>query len=211
MLFACSSIDFGYEISRQSRSLDANFAGVRPYDLNQSMLTPMFKAMGMSYVGTPHGSDYHYISNGVFPKGQVSEEDKVLSESMAASFIHFAYTGNPSIPNEKGFGSWPEAFPGEQDMKDGQHSDMKGPSIINIQLIGGPLGTGPCQLGVEVESAKLPEHDDAGSMQIPLGVDGVEFGVMESAIFEARKRELERQRLLERCAFINTLAEKLDI
>lgn len=37
LLFTCSSIDFGYELSRQLRSLDPNFAGVRLYDLNQSM------------------------------------------------------------------------------------------------------------------------------------------------------------------------------
>lgn len=207
-LFTCSSIDFGYEMSRQSKSLDPSFAGVRLYDLNQSMLTPMFKAMGMPYVGAPHGSDYNYISNGVFPEGQVSEEEKALAESMATSFIHFAYTGNPTVPNDKGFGSWTEAF---NERQGGLGSKTSGPSSINVQLIGGPLGTGHCQLEADVAFATLSEQQDAGSMQIPLGMHGVEFGEMESAAFEARKRELERQRLFERCAFIQTLAEKLDI
>ncbi|ROW05794.1 hypothetical protein VMCG_05222 [Cytospora schulzeri] len=210
MLFTCSSIDFGYEMSRQSRSLDPSFSGVRFYDLNQSMLTPMFKAMGMAYVGTPHGSDYNYISNGVFPEGRVSEEDKVLSESMASSFIHFAYTGNPTVPQNEGFRSWPEAFPRGQDQREFE-SETREPSMMNIQLIGGPLGTGPCQLRVGGASTEPSELHEAGSMQIPLGIDGVEFGEMVSPFVEARKRELERQRIFQRCGFINTLTEKLDI
>lgn len=211
LLFTCSSVDFGYEISRQSRSLGPGFAGVRLYDLNQSMLTPLFRAMGMPYVGTPHGSDYNYISNGVFPEGQVTEEDKALAESMASSFIYFAYTGDPSVPNDEGFGSWPEAF-GAGRLGTDLESEASGPSAVSVQLVGGPLGTGYCRLEVADASAKLAgEKVVLGSMQVPLGMDGAEFGEMESAAFEARKAELGRQRLFERCAFINTLAEKLDI
>lgn len=51
MMFTCPSIDFGYEMSRQSKALDPTFSGVRLYDLNQSMLTPMFKGAGMPYMG----------------------------------------------------------------------------------------------------------------------------------------------------------------
>lgn len=208
LLFTCSSIDFGYEMSRQSKSLDPSFTGVRLYDLNQSMLTPMFKAMGMPYIGAPHGSDYNYISNGVFPEGQVSEEDKVLSESMASSFIHFAYTGNPTIPNDKGFGLWPEAFDqGQEELE----SETPGPSEVNVQLIGGPLGTGSFTLGTSFGSSHLADPQNIGGMQSPLGTEDLEFGDMESAALEARKGELERQKLLQRCDFINTLAEKLDI
>lgn len=208
ILFTCSSIDFGYEITRKSRSLDPGFPGVRFYDLNQSMLTRMFGAIGMPYVGTPHGSDYNYISNGVFPEGQVSVEDKALAESMATSFIHFAYTGDPTVPDHEGFGSWPEAFPGADKFE----SETKGPSLLNLQVIGGPLGTGPSQLGIESGSPRLSGQGNAGSIQIPLGMDDVDFGEMGSVAFEVRQSELERQKLLKRCAFIiNTLAEKLDI
>ncbi|KAK7743218.1 hypothetical protein SLS53_004303 [Cytospora paraplurivora] len=211
LLFTCSSIDFGYELSRQAKSLNPNFAGVRLYDLNQSMLTPLFKAIGMPYVGTPHGSDYQYISNGVFLEGLVSDEDKVLAESMASSFVHFAYTGDPTIPNHESFGSWPEAFPEGQDLIASLEAETSGPSIVNLQLIGGPLGTGYCQVRAEAESAKLTEQENEGSVQIPIDWDGVEFGEMGTSAFEARKKELGRQKLLGRCAFINTLAEKLDI
>lgn len=203
ILFTCSSIDFGFQMSKQSKTLDKDFQGVRLYDLNQSMLTPLFKAMGMPYIGACHGSDYNYISNGVFPEGQVSSEDKALSESMAASFIHFAYAGNPANPNDKEFGSWPEAFAGDQNLQG------EGPSELNLQVIGGPLGTGPCSLAGKAGLARSPEQE--GSMQIPLGTDGIDFGQMGSAELDQRKQELERQKLLERCAFVNSLAEKLDI
>lgn len=200
ILFTCSSIDFGYEMSKQSKALDGNFPGVRFYNLNQSMLSPIFKAMGMPYIGACHGSDYHYISNGVFPEGQVSDEDKALSRSMALSFIYFAYTGNPSIPNDTGFGMWPEAFIPEDQGEE--------PSRLNIQLIGGPLGSGPCTLGGK---AKPLKQAGMGSMQISGGMDGLEFGEMESEEVDRRNRELGRQRLLERCALVNGLAEKFDI
>lgn len=42
LLFTCSSIDFGFHVSKQSREQDPSFPGTRLYDLNQSMLTPMF-------------------------------------------------------------------------------------------------------------------------------------------------------------------------
>lgn len=226
LLFTCSSIDFGYEMSRQSRKRAAlgpglgggdSFPGVRLYDLNQSMLTPLFRAMGMPYVGAVHGSDYNYLSNGVFPEGQVSAQDEALSASMAASFIRFAYTGDPSGPDDDGddeaFGAWPEAFPGQDQHPEGGQEG--GPSELTLQVIGGPLGTGPCILGGKAAagSAGPPgqEEKEEGSMQIPLGTDGVEFGQMGSAALQQRTRELERQRLLERCAFVNSLAEKLDI
>lgn len=204
ILFTCSSIDFGYEMSKQSKTFDKAFQGVRLYDLNQSMLTPLFKGMGMPYIGACHGSDYNYLSNGVFPEGQVSEVDKALSESMATSFIHFAYTGDPTNPNDKRSGSWPEAFAGDSGLQG------KGPSELNLQVTGGPLGTGPCRLSSKAGSARLSDQEE-GSIEIPLGADGAEFGQMDSAELGKRKQELERQKLLERCAFVNSLAEKLDI
>lgn len=204
MLFTCSSIDFGFESSKRSKANDDNFAGVRLYSLNQSMLTPLFKAMGMPYIGACHGSDYNYLSNGVFLEGHISHEDKTLSESMASSFVHFAYTGNPTNPSDKRFESWPEAFLGEQNTRG------EAPSEINLQIIGGPLGNGSCTLDGKAGSVKSFEQD-VGSMQIPVGPDGVEFGDLDSAKLDLRKQELERQKLFERCTFVNSLAEKLGV
>ncbi|KAK7746209.1 hypothetical protein SLS62_009425 [Diatrype stigma] len=204
MLFACPSVDFGHEMSRQSRALDPAFPGVRLYDLNQSMLTPLFEGAGMPYLGVCHGSDTNYIFNGLFPEGDVSDNDQKLSVSMAASFINFAYTGSPINADDEGFDSWPEAFPEDEALRG---EDESGPSRINLQLIGGPLGTGPCSLG---QGSSHEAGQEAGSMQHPL-VDNTEYGEMETAVLQARRKQLEREKLLERCAFLSTLAPKLGV
>jgi hypothetical protein len=202
MLFTCSSIDFGSAILTQGRALDPTFAGVRLYMLNQSMLTPLFHSAGMPYVGTCHGSDTSYIFNGVFPEGEVSEADAKLSRAMAGSFIHFAHTGNPEgehgADNEshKGpsLGAWPEAFA------------EPGGKSVNVLVIGGPLGTGSCC----VKADEGAESEGMGQMQIPLGGGGVgQFGEMDTKADEERRRQLERERLLRRCGFINMLSGKL--
>ncbi|KAI1141093.1 alpha/beta-hydrolase [Hypoxylon sp. FL0543] len=206
IFFTCSSINFGYEVSRQSKAIDPAFPGVRVYDLNQSMLTSMLAASGMPYLGTCHGSDINYIFNGVFPEGQVQGSDKQLSESMAGSFINFAYTGNPTYAGDAHFNSWPEAFPEAEGLN--MHVDEHLPSSMNLQLIGGPLGTGHSLLRMKDEDADCAAS--LGTMQEPLG-EGVEFGEMESQLSQKRQRVLEHEKLLERCAFIDSLSEKLGV
>ncbi|KAK4040644.1 hypothetical protein C8A01DRAFT_15505 [Parachaetomium inaequale] len=200
MLFTCSSIDFGREMSRRGKALDPNFAGIHLYMLNQSMLTPLFHGAGMPYVGTCHGSDMNYILNGVFPEGEVSEADGKLARVMAGSFINFAYTGNPGgdmdmYESRKGavLGPWPEAFA------------EPGPERVDLLVVGGPLGSGTCCLTGE----KGETSEGLEEMQIPVVGDGVEFGEMETQAAKERQRELEREKLLQRCKFINSLSEKL--
>lgn len=96
LLFTCSSIEFGFEISRQSKAQDPSFPGVRLYDLNQSMMTPMFRGAGMPWLGAVHGSDLDYFYNNQTPRESMSEDDQRLSDYLLASFINFAYTGNPN-------------------------------------------------------------------------------------------------------------------
>lgn len=215
ILFTCSAIDFGFEISRQSKSLDPQFTGVRLYELNQSMLTPLFEAFGMPYLGVTHGSDTNYILNGVFPEGKISEADENLSRSMAGAFIHFANTGDPSNPDDEGFRSWAEAFPEVQRLQPNGEPDPPPPPTpreINIHLIGGPLGTGSCHLEADVGSEGLSKMNGADDIQAVLGnLDGgnVRYGEMESTAIKARTHELQREKIFERCAFINSLSEKL--
>lgn len=154
-----------------------------------------------------HGSDTNYIFNGLFPEGEVSEADQKLSKSVAASFINFAYTGSPVIPDDECFQNWPEAF-ADAEYLNGEGES--GPSTINIQLIGGPFGTGPCSLRPTYDTARIPGAQEAGRMQQPLA-GGFEYGEMESDLSQARREQLQRQKLLERCAFINTLAPKLGV
>lgn len=201
MLFTSSSLDFAFEMTKHSRTFNTSYAGARLYNLNQSMLTSFVKAGGMPYIaGAPHGSDYNFISNGVFPEGQVTEEDKVLAESMASAFIRFAYTGDPGSPDDESLGLWPEAFPGILDLQGDGHSE------VNIQLVGGPLGSGPMTARSQAEFLSLE-----GSMQTPLEMDAVELGEMGSASLSFRNHELGLQKLLERCVFVNSLAEILDV
>lgn len=209
LLFTCSSIDFGHEMARRRSALppsssSSSSSGVYLYALNQSMLTPLFRAAGMPYVGAaPHGSDSNYLSNGVFPEGTPSDEDRVLAASLAASFVRFAHTGSPRDPDgddgDDDAKSWPEAFP-EASAEIGGGG---GPSMVRVQVVGGPLGGGAVTLRRRAGAGL-----DGESVQSPLV--GVEYGEMASPVATAREQELRRQKLLDRCAFINTLADKID-
>lgn len=204
LLFTCSSIDFGYHVSRQSKQQDPSFPGVRLYDLNQSMLTPMFHGAGMPWLGTIHGSDLDYLFNNAFPKSSMSESDQKLSDHLQASFINFAYTGDPNQGIVDGGASlWPEAFPEGSGNITG---DPQTPecSSTNFQVIGGPLGTGSCHLTAGIHDEMVLED----AVQIPLA-DSVQFEEMGSGIPRERQDMVEQENLLERCAFINSLAEKL--
>ncbi|KAI1437621.1 alpha/beta-hydrolase [Xylaria sp. CBS 124048] len=198
LLFTCSSIDFGFEMARQSKSKGSDFPGVYHYVLNQSMVTPLFHKMGMPYLGAIHGSDLDYIYNNMFPRDQLSEQDKALSDAMTESFLNFAYTGRPG--SDKGGLSWPESFSGFEDV-----SDQAGPEGFELQVFGGPLGTGSARV---TRRPSLSEGEE--SMQSPLmGEQDVEYGEMKTPVTQERQRLVEREELLERCAFINSLAEKL--
>lgn len=204
LLFTCSSIEFGSEISRQSKELNSNFAGVRLYDLNQSMMTPMFRGAGMPWLGVVHGSDLDYLYNNLFPKNQMAEDDRELSEHLQASFINFAYSGDPNLGTTGGASLWPEAFP----VPDAKGQDEPaGSSKINLQVIGGPLGTGSCHITAPRD--KTPSFDEQGSpLQKPL-VDSLQYDEMGPETSQERQSELGHEKLVKRCAFINSLAEKL--
>lgn len=207
LLFTCSSIDFGFEISRQSKQKDPTFSGVRLYDLNQSMLTPMFHNAGMPWLGAIHGSDLDYLFNNAFPKDEMSESDRQLSEHLQASFINFAYTGDPNKGTiVTGASPWPESFSEAEDDIIG-HLEKPGCSSMNLQVFGGALGTGSCHLTAELrDTANFKEQE--GMVQSPL-VDSVHYGEMGSGTPQERQELLEHEKLIARCAFINSLAEKL--
>jgi hypothetical protein len=99
MLFSCSPITFGYHMSKYSRETDPGFAGVRLYDLNQSMLTPLWKGVGI-YAQVSHSSDTNYIFSSVFPEGKVPEADQQLSEEFSEALSNFAYMGHPDTPSD---------------------------------------------------------------------------------------------------------------
>ncbi|KAI1271314.1 alpha/beta-hydrolase [Xylaria sp. FL0933] len=199
LLFTCSSIDFGLEMARQSRALDG-FSGVYHYVLNQSMVTPLFHAAGMSYLGAVHGSDMDYLYNNMFPRDQLSESDADASDIFIESFLNFAYTGQP---NGEGLPSWLQSFSDPGDL-DGSPDELDHPQTFNLRVLGGPLGNGAAYL-----AKRSSESSAEGIMQVPLLNSQVRFKEMQSRICRERQREVERENLLERCALINSLAEKL--
>ncbi|KAF2176585.1 alpha/beta-hydrolase [Zopfia rhizophila CBS 207.26] len=165
LLFTCSSIDFGYHMMQHSRLLDPNFPGVRLYALDQSMLTPFWKAAGMPYVGVSYGSDTNYIFNDVFLEGEVRHEDRRLSKVLVGSLIEYSCSGDPRV---------------------------------NVWVIGGPYGTGAVSAG-EKDFAEYEEMNMQRVVQY-----GFEFREMKSVGFYVRKREIGREKLLKRCAYISS-------
>ncbi|KAI1361369.1 alpha/beta-hydrolase [Xylaria arbuscula] len=201
LLFTCSSIDFGFEMTKQSQTID-NFSGIYHYVLNQSMITPLFRSAGMPYLGAIHGSDIDYLYNNMFRRDQMLESDKHVSDTLISSFVNFAYTGRP---DGEGLPSWPHSFSTPSD-KDMMQITSAGPLSFNLRVLGGPLGKGVAHL------VRSPHVTDAGghgdTTQIP-HVDDVLYGEMESPVDQERQRQVQREDLLQRCTFINSLAEKL--
>lgn len=207
LLFTCSSIDFGFHVSQQSKEQDPKFPGVRLYDLNQSMLTPMFRDAGMPWLGAIHGSDLDYLFNNAFPKDHMSEHDRQLSEQLQASFINFAYTGDPNQGIVVGGASnWPESF-SEDDEETSGHLETSRDVDMQFQVFGGPLGTGSYNLATRTHDS-MDVNGQQGELQSPL-VDSIQYGEMGSEGSSERQKVLDHERLSERCAFINSLADKI--
>jgi len=200
LLFTCSSIDFGLEMTKQSRELDPDFSGVRLYDLNQSALSTMFQKAGMPYVQIPHGSDTNYIFNGILPEtnGEMSAKDRELSEMFALSLINFAWNGNPNARGNsaKRFSEWPNAY--------GESGDPTA-SDLSIQIIGGPYGTGSVSLSRKAK----PDIEGLGEQQVL--AEDFAYGEMKSASSLMRQRLLEQEKLFERCEYIKSLSEALGV
>ena len=195
MLFTCSSINFGLAMEKQSKALNGDFPGVYLYALNQSMLTPLWKGAGMPYISVSHGSDHNYMFGGHFPEGKVSSADQQLSEQFVKSFTNFAYTGSPRFDGDGGFQNWPSVGSG-------------GSSILEeipMQVIGGPLGSGSCRV-----RTLEPDDLNPGENLLQEAIEeNARYGGMKSRSEALRLQQLEREKLIRRCIFMNTLAETL--
>ncbi|KAI9837065.1 MAG: hypothetical protein M1819_000714 [Sarea resinae] len=170
----------------------------------------------MSYVGVSHGSDTNYIFNGVFPEGEIAQEDLDLSEMLTRSLINFAYTGDPDSQSSS---EWPEAFE-----KVDSRRDMK-PSSVKIQVIGGTLGTGSVDL-TDYEDGEAPDISGiTGHEEYETGFgdylnlekmqqivsDVFRFRAMDSSTSSVRKQKIQHEDLFRRCEFVDSLAETLGL
>lgn len=199
MLFTRSSIHFGHAMAKHSHALDSNFPGVHLYALNQSMLTPLWKGAGMPHISVSHGSDHNYIFGGHFLGGEVSPADQELSEIFVKSFVNFAYTGDLSVAGSGGFDDWPAVGSEEGSI----------PEEIPLQVIGGRLGSGSCQVRAEEHGHKMSMSGEDTAQQVMR--EHVEYAGMKSKAEALRLQQLEREKLIKRCAFVNTLAETLGV
>lgn len=199
ILFTCSSIDFGSEMSKHSQlEIGENHAGVWLYTLNQSMLTPLWKGAGMSHIGVAHGSDSNYLFN-LFPEGEIAGEDQVLAEELMSAFIQFATTGNPNTSKARYLKQWPKAFHARNS------KEVKyGSASFHVQVVGEHRSIAAQPQATSKDDEVTAEI--AGEYQQVLGY---EVGAMKSARSSAADNVVARQKLLERCAFVNSLSEKL--
>ncbi|KAK3994928.1 hypothetical protein QBC44DRAFT_36425 [Cladorrhinum sp. PSN332] len=205
LLFTCSSLDFGRHMAAAAAAAAADAAAeshkngiknskVYIYALNQSMLAPIFAGAGMPYIRVPHGSDTNYLFDGVFPEGEVSKGDKKLSREVAGRFVEFAWGGRPG----KG---WPEAFSSKEEG-------------FELMVVGGPWGSGSVKVrrdGKDKKKEGLAEMESGEEGEGEGRIDQVRLGEMRSRESRERERQVLRERLLERCEFVNSLNRELGI
>jgi len=147
----------------------------------------------------------------------MSKNDLELAAMFTRALISFAYTGDPISPKSSGkqFKEWPAAFSNTPSQTEGTS-----PASIEIQVIGGPFGTGPAYFeGKEIlQATNEDEGGDRGSASY-LGADSMQqvladvlgYGAMDSSRSKSRKKQIEKEDLFKRCAYIKSLAEVLDV
>lgn len=185
-------------MSQFSKEQNNKFPGVRLYDLNQSMLTPLWKGAGMPYIQIVHGSDTPYIFGGLFPEGEISEDDMRLANRITGALINFAYTGNPASDKEDN--QWPEIC--------GSASNGCAASDTKVHVLGGPHGDGAANIFDPYWN--LEDMQEEFGFKIQMG-DMAHMEAMKSPAYGKRNREIQREKLVARCEVINGLAERLGV
>jgi hypothetical protein len=120
---------------------------------------------------------------------------------MAEAFIRFAATGDPNNSEDE---HWPTAF-----TFGGTRRHQSDPRSLSVQVIGGPLGTG--------STYQTPASSDSDEEGFEVGdeeqqiMQGHTMRGMSSKVSRLRDEVLGREKLLDRCSFMNTLSEKLGV
>ena len=171
---ACPAYNLTYEISLQTRNPTHLFV------LNSTRLQPVWDATNHPYFRVGHSSDIPYFFNEAVLGADNSKSALQFSAEVSRSFSTFATLGNPSTP----VFDWPVAWTGQAGGN---------PTIL---VIGGPYGSGPVTLG--------QGHDAAAARRgLPIYGRSVSFAG-NSTLAEQRSMALAEEKLVERCAFINS-------
>ena len=220
LIFTCPSFDFAHQLLKHP-PIGRDFSSVRVYDINQSVLLPVWSVSGMPYAGVSHASDIAYVFNGVFPEGRMAEPDLDLAHSMSSSLIAFAYTGEPTIiaPGDDVAKEWPPVFDGSA-----SRSDDLMPASFSALIAGGPYGTNEVTVSKQLlggnshargHRATSGENASSGFYELfdPLRLSQklvtsvLDYGFMKSSDSHIQQQLVEQEQLIERCAFMNSLAD----
>ena len=148
--------------------------------MNQTKFAPVFERIGVPEWRISHLSDIPYILNeNVAAGADNSEPQQELSELLSGSVAAFAWTGDPSVRDEKGkkgISRWPEAY---LPLRIG---DSQGPDGVSLFVVGGETGSGPA----EARSGETGEGTQ-------------------------RDRAVAWEKVVERCAFINSITDELGV
>ncbi len=168
-------------------------------ELNATRLTPYWDAWSAPY-GVSHLSDIPYFFNeAIVPPGDNSPAAFALSASYSGSFAAFANTGDPTGKEVKTrketFLDWPVAYRSDSDE-------------MAVLVIGGPYGTGSATMGAKSDSQQgkgaVFEQGSQVVMGIPHGANPTALKPTDD-LGAARAAALEHEKLVERCAYINSL------
>ncbi|KAI9711925.1 MAG: hypothetical protein M1812_007079 [Candelaria pacifica] len=159
-------------------------------ELNATRLTPYWDAWSSPF-GVSHLSDVPYFfKEAIVPPGDNSPAALELSAHYSGSFSAFANTGSPLKKRQTTFLDWPVAYSSDSEE-------------LTVLVIGGPYGTGPVALGSSNSAHNAEQHNQV-AMGIPHGVCPA-VSRRGSDLIHARTAALEQEKLVERCAYINSL------
>ena len=227
LLFTCPSLEFSYQMVKQSRSdktHKSRFNNVRLYDFNHTAFGPLWSAVGMPWIGVSHGSDIMYLFNGLFPEGNLSRSDLGLAQRFSSSLIAFAHDADPNAVSSRGprTDTWPTAYHSPD-----TNTEDSMPSEFNIFIVGGHQGSTPARVK-ESTHTKLTQANQKERIEDTQPIAGfgsalafgkvqevilnaLNFGQMESSSPALAQTKLQDEKLVQRCAFISSLSETLGI
>ena len=178
---ACPSLNITGEISLQSHAPTYLFA------VNSTRLQPVWDSMDSPEYQIAHVSDIPYIFNQVVQGADNSRSAMRFSSRVCRTLPAFAATGNPSTSHFP----WPVAW-------------KEGGGDATIFVMGGPYGAGPATVGPNhraVDDKPCATHSQSMRVagQWPLG--------NKPSAEDQRSEALAQEKLMERCAIIDTLSE----